>query len=88
MVEASQFGRYICERTGIWTRNGMEWFGADDQPIPTPRSVTFHIWTIYSTFTTWVDIAAERIELRKPEVITAGQGSDQAARRVDIGAAG
>lgn len=33
-------------------------------------------------------IAAERIELRKPEVITAGQGSDQAARRVDIGAAG
>ena len=65
MVEAAQFGRYICERTGIWTRNGMEWFGADDQPIPTPRSVTFHIWTIYSTFTTWVDIAAERIEVGK-----------------------
>ena len=31
-------------------------------------------------------IADERIELRKPEVITAGQGADQAARRVDIGA--
>lgn len=65
MVEASNTGRYICDYTGIWTRNGMEWFGKNDQPINTPRSVTFHIWTIYSTFTTWADIAAERLEVGK-----------------------
>jgi len=29
-------------------------------------------------------VAAERIDLRKPQVITAGQGSDSQARRVDI----
>ena len=32
-------------------------------------------------------IAAERIEMRKPEVITAGEGADRQARRVDILAA-
>ena len=60
MVEASNQGRYICEKTGIWTRDSMEWFGADDKSIRTPRRLTFHIWTIYSTFTTWVKIADER----------------------------
>ena len=32
-------------------------------------------------------IAADRIELRKPETITAAEGADQQARRVDITAA-
>ena len=32
-------------------------------------------------------VAADRIDLRKPEVITAGQGADSQARRVDIVAA-
>ncbi|MBA1195351.1 phage terminase large subunit family protein [Pseudomonas entomophila] len=62
MVEASRTGRYICERTGIWTRDSMEWFDQDDAPIDTPRCLTFHIWTIYSTFTTWVKIAGERVK--------------------------
>ncbi|MFT4194554.1 cytochrome c oxidase subunit II [Ottowia sp.] len=33
-------------------------------------------------------VAAERIDMRKPQVITAGQGSDSQARRVDIVSAG
>lgn len=66
MVEAAaKTGRYICDRTGAWTRDSLEWFRADDKPIAPPRSVTFHIWTIYSNFTTWVDIAAERVEVGK-----------------------
>lgn len=65
MVEASRSGRYICEKTGVWTRDSMEWFGADDAPIRTPRRLTFHIWTIYSTFTTWVKIADERVKAGK-----------------------
>lgn len=46
-------GRWICEKTGIWTRDGLDYFDIEDQPIPTPDSVTFHIWTAYSPFTTW-----------------------------------
>ena len=65
MVEASRTGRYICEKTGVWTCDSMEWFGANDEPIRTPRRLTFHIWTIYSTFTTWVKIADERVKAGK-----------------------
>lgn len=66
MVRAAKNGgRYICDKTGIWTRDSMSWFSAAGLPVETPESVTFHIWTIYSTFTTWADIAAERIEVGK-----------------------
>lgn len=65
MIKASKSGRYICEKTGIWTRDSMEWFGADDAPMRTPRRLTFHIWTVYSTFTTWVKIADERVKAGK-----------------------
>ena len=33
-------------------------------------------------------VSADRIDLRKPQAITAGQGSDREARRVDIVSAG
>ena len=32
-------------------------------------------------------VAADRIELRKPETVTAGAGDDRQARRVDVVAA-
>ncbi|OEO24059.1 terminase [Pseudomonas sp. J237] len=53
MQDKHAAGRWICERTGIWTRDGIDYFDADEQPIPTPESLTFHIWTAYSPFTTW-----------------------------------
>lgn len=53
MQEQHGKGRWICEKTGIWTRDGLDYFSADGEVIPTPDSVTFHIWTAYSPFTTW-----------------------------------
>ncbi|MBL5924720.1 phage terminase large subunit family protein [Enterobacter asburiae] len=49
-------GRWVCEHTGIWTRDGLSWFGRDDGVIPSPRTISFHIWTAYSPFTTWEQI--------------------------------
>jgi phage terminase large subunit GpA-like protein len=46
-------GRWICEKTGVWTKDGIDYFDPAGDPIPTPDSVTFHIWTAYSPFTTW-----------------------------------
>lgn len=47
--------RYICEKTGIWTRDGILWFSSSGEEIEPPDSVTFHIWTAYSPFTTGAD---------------------------------
>ncbi|GAB3464079.1 phage terminase large subunit family protein [Azotobacter salinestris] len=64
MVEASKTGRWICEETGIWTRDAMEWFGADNEPIRTPRSITFYCWAIYSTWTTWLKLVDEWLKVK------------------------
>ncbi|WP_074388556.1 phage terminase large subunit family protein [Buttiauxella ferragutiae] len=49
-------GWWICENTQITTRDGLAWFDVNGKEIPAPRSVSFHIWTAYSPFTTWVQI--------------------------------
>ncbi|UCP00092.1 phage terminase large subunit family protein [Metapseudomonas lalkuanensis] len=64
MVEASKDGRWICEETGIWTRDSMDWFGPDDQPIRTPRSIAFFCWAIYSTWTTWLTLVDEWLKVK------------------------
>ncbi|HGX2211545.1 TPA: phage terminase large subunit family protein [Escherichia coli] len=51
--------RYICEKTGSWTRDGILWFSSSGEEIEPPDSVTFHIWTAYSPFTTWVQIVKD-----------------------------
>ncbi|STN92112.1 Terminase large subunit (Gp2) [Escherichia coli] len=33
--------------------------------IPPPRSITFHIWTAYSPFTTWVQIVYDWLDALK-----------------------
>lgn len=64
MVEASKVGRWVCEETGIWTRDAMDWFDADGEPIRTPASVAFYCWAIYSTWTTWLKIATEWLKIK------------------------
>lgn len=64
MVEASKTGRWICEVTGAWTRDGMDWFGADDAAMATPRSVSFFCWAIYSTWSTWLKLVDEWLRVK------------------------
>ncbi|UIN02457.1 phage terminase large subunit family protein [Yersinia ruckeri] len=58
-------GRWIGDNTGIWTRDGLQWFGSDNIEIMPPRSVSFHIWTAYSPFTTWMQIIYDYLDAQK-----------------------
>ncbi|MEJ6657117.1 MAG: phage terminase large subunit family protein, partial [Pseudomonas sp.] len=53
MLEQHPQGRWICEKTGIWTRDGYDFYDPAGELVPTPDSVTWHVWTAYSPFTTW-----------------------------------
>ncbi|GAB7527920.1 phage terminase large subunit family protein [Pseudomonas sp. 3A(2025)] len=64
MVESSKTGRWLCDKTGIWTRDGMDWFGPDGEIIRTPRSVSFSIWAIYSTWSTWLSLVEEWLKIK------------------------
>lgn len=58
-------GQWICDNTGMWTRDGLAFFGADGEEVPAPRSITFHVWTAYSPFTTWVQIVYDWLDALK-----------------------
>lgn len=58
-VIAMQQCRWVCDRTGINTVDGLEWYDKKGQPAETPRTVTLHIWTAYSQNTTWLDMCQE-----------------------------
>ncbi|WP_081945821.1 phage terminase large subunit family protein [Halomonas salina] len=57
-------GVWICEATGISTRDGIDWFDAEGEPIPTPDSVTFYLWTVLSPFTTWERIVRDFLKAK------------------------
>ncbi|MCE1117458.1 phage terminase large subunit family protein [Pseudomonas sp. NMI795_08] len=59
MQENHAAGRWVCDRTGAWTRDGLDFYDKGGEAIPAPDSVTFHVWTAYSPFTTWVQIVAD-----------------------------
>ncbi|ECH9261658.1 phage terminase large subunit family protein [Salmonella enterica subsp. enterica] len=58
-------GRWVCDNTGMWTRDGLNFFSADDVEMPAPRAISFHIWTAYSPFTTWVQIVYDWLDALK-----------------------
>jgi phage terminase large subunit GpA-like protein len=46
-------------RNGHLDTDGLNWFSSSGTEIDPPDSVTFHIWTAYSPFTTWVQIVKD-----------------------------
>ena len=57
-------GIWICDRTGLRTKDGIDWFDEHGKPTDTPESVTWHIWTAYSPFTTWVQIVKDFLKAK------------------------
>ncbi|EAW5151251.1 hypothetical protein FFD44_20785 [Salmonella enterica] len=55
-------GRWICDNTGMWTRDGLAYFSASGEEVPPPRSITFHIWTATGAAATRAEDAAKRAE--------------------------
>ncbi|MCS2152383.1 phage terminase large subunit family protein [Scandinavium goeteborgense] len=58
-------GIWICDNTGLNTRNGLTWLNSDGSAAHPPRSVSFHIWTAYSPFTTWEQIIWDYMAAQK-----------------------
>ncbi len=45
--------------SGIWTRDGEQFFSDADVRVDTPRYVAFHIWAGYSPLVQWWEIVSE-----------------------------
>ncbi len=57
---------YWESRQGLRTWNGMDFYHADTGDIaPTPGSVAFHLWAVYSHFSPWSKIVSDWIKAQK-----------------------
>lgn len=57
------FKRGIYRDGSVWTKDGLSYFDGQ-QKIEAPEAVSFHIWTAYSPFTTWVRIVQDFIKAK------------------------
>lgn len=90
MQEQHAAGRWICEKAGVWTTDGFDFYDEADEPIPTPESVTWHVWTAYSPFTTWgrivLDFYKAKDDISKLKTFTnttLGETWEEAYEKVD-----
>lgn len=49
-------GIWRCEKTGIYTINGEDYFSADGKQVDAPVSMSFHAWTACNPLTPWSKI--------------------------------
>lgn len=63
-VHSAHQGRWVCDNTGVYTRNGIDFYAADGVPTGTPSNITFHVWTAYSPFTTWARIVEDFLKAK------------------------
>jgi phage terminase large subunit GpA-like protein len=58
-------GVWRCEETGINTTDGISYYNVDGEKIDAPESISFHIWSAYSLFSTWSKIVSDFQKCKK-----------------------
>lgn len=56
---------WICENTGIRTKDGLIFFDKDGDVTLTPESVSVHIWSAYNTRSTWARLVSDFLKVGK-----------------------
>lgn len=59
LYEMELLGVWRCENTGIYTKDGLEFFDGSGNEVGAPLSVAIHIWSAYNTMTTWTKIVRD-----------------------------
>lgn len=64
-LEGMQFkGMWRCLETGVYTKNGIEYFSKEGERIDAPESISFHIWSAYSLFSSWSRIVSDFLKCK------------------------
>ena len=65
LPKISEKGYWFDPNTEVKTVDGLVYRDRDDVIIDTPYHIAFHVWTIYSPFTTWREIVIEWLAAKK-----------------------
>lgn len=50
---------WICENTGIRTKDFLDFYDADGNDITTPPNISIHIWSAYNSLNSWAKLVTE-----------------------------
>ena len=53
---------WICENTGIRTKDFLDFYDAEGNDIITPSSISIHIWSAYNSLNSWAKLVTEFLE--------------------------
>ncbi len=59
LMDMQHRGEWRCHKSDYRTKNGLDFYDSNGNPLRTPDSVTFSVWTAYSPFTTWRTIVED-----------------------------
>ena len=68
-LDLAHLGRWIDSETGVWTKDGIHYFDANNDKVGTPKSVAFYIWSAYSPTDPWNNLVTRWYE-QKDDPIT------------------
>ena len=51
--------KWICEKTGIWTRDFLTFFDSEGREIATPENIAIYIWSAYNPLSSWRKLVAD-----------------------------
>ncbi|MFT7565826.1 MAG: phage terminase large subunit GpA-like protein [Pseudoalteromonas distincta] len=66
LIKMEEAGIWICEKSGIWTHNGIQFFNQSGSKITAPKRVGIKVSALYSLNLTegWVEIVREWLDIK------------------------
>ena len=55
---------WICENTGIRTRDFIDFYDAEGNDIITPPNISIHIWSAYNSLNSWAKLVTEFLKAK------------------------
>ncbi|MEL4429829.1 phage terminase large subunit family protein [Shewanella mangrovisoli] len=61
-IELHSSATWICENTGIRTRDFIDFYDAEGNNIITPPSISIHVWAAYNSLNSWASVVTDFLE--------------------------
>ncbi|KZN64041.1 hypothetical protein N473_15685 [Pseudoalteromonas luteoviolacea CPMOR-1] len=66
LSKMEELGRWICQKTGIWTEDGLSFFNEAGSRVKTPKRVGIEVSALYSLNLTegWIELVREWLDIK------------------------
>ncbi|MCH1926876.1 phage terminase large subunit family protein [Shewanella sp. C32] len=63
-IELDSRAKWICEKSGMWTVDFIDFFDKDDKPTFTPDNVALYVWSAYNPLASWRKLVSDFLKAK------------------------